>query len=146
MKKFVFSLKPQQTVTENAEKQKKMQLKAIESQWMDLQQEVACLELEYDKQKEAFCEAVLTGIEANRAMQFGEYFLKLKATKVQKERRMAKLDQEKTDCLEALVNIRREMNVLEKLRQSEYEEYKRTVKKEQNKAVEDFFSYKVVTS
>lgn len=146
MKKFVFSLQALQTMKENSEKMQKTQLKSIEAKLLVHEQEIKKLLEKYENIKLEFNNAAAKGIEAARAMHFGEFFLKLKAAIVQNEKSAAMLEQEKEDCLKKLVNIRKEKMVIEKLRNKEYEEYLCEVKKEQSKVAEDFYSYKVSVS
>ena len=146
MKKFAFTLKPLYTMKENAEKQIKMRLKTIEAELAACAQELASLNDQYALVKTEFVDAVVLGIEAAHAMQFGEYLLKLKTAMSQTEARRQRIEQKKTVCLAELVDIRKEKKMIEKLRQSEYEQYLYATKKEHNKIVDDFFSYKVSVS
>jgi len=49
-------------------------------------------------------------------------------------------------CLQQLVNTRREMKLLDKLRESQYAEYMENAKKQHDKFVDDLVSFSVTTS
>lgn len=146
MKKFVFSLGPLYVMKENIEKQHKMKLKMIETELGKLAQELEECNIEYERIKTEFCETVIQGIEATKAMDYGRYLLKIKTTMTEVEDKSLVIEKQKEECLEALIEIRREKMMLDKLRQKEYEAYVSATKKEHNKVVEDYFSYKVSVS
>ena len=77
---------------------------------------------------------------------YGQYFDSLKAAMAVVHMDINRLEKEKDLCLQKLVNTRRELKLLDKLRESQYAEYMENVKKQQDKCVDDLVSYSVNAS
>ena len=146
MKKFVFTLQAWYDMQLGLEKQHKLELKNIEAELAKKQNELLRLERNFDKANCEYCSAVSKGIGAPRMKDFGQYFDSLKAAMAVVHMDINRLEKEKELCLQKLVNTRRELKLLDKLRESQYAEYMGNVKKQQDKFVDDLVSYSVTTS
>lgn len=146
MKKFVFSLQSWYDMQLGIEKQHKLQIGIIEAKINACRDELAELGRCFDRTKEEFFGEVSQGMIAHRANHYGSFFDTTKATMAAVTDQMGKLEEEKAEWMQKLVLVRRDIKLLDKLRESQYSEYLAEVKKNQNKFVDDFVSYKVTIS
>mgnify|MGYP001221120458 CR=1 FL=1 len=146
MKKFEFSMQAWYDMQLGLEKQQKLEIKNIEAELLKKQNELLRLENDFEKASGEYCVAVSRGLGAPRMKDFGLYFDSLKAAMAVVQMDINRLEKEKEQLLQKLVNTRREIKLLDKLRESQYAEYKDNLKKEFDKFVDDLVSFGVSTS
>lgn len=146
MKQFVFSLQSLHDMQAGIEKQQKIKLKMIEKKQFKQRDELESLNDEFDNVKEEYCQVISTGVLASRVAKYDLFFSRLKAGMSAVQSKIRKLDAAKGQCLQQLVNTRKEIKMLEKIREREYKIYLKVLKKEQSRLIEDFISYKAIVS
>lgn len=146
MKQFVFTLQSLYDMKKNIEKQQKIQLRMIETQLVEQVIELESLNNDFDKLKREYCQLVLTGVQITTAMQYDKFFERLKAVMSLVQKKIKELEEKKEQCIQGLINTRREKKLLDKLREDKYEEYLGKLKKEQETFIGDFVSYKVTVT
>ncbi len=146
MKKFVFQLQSLYDVKQTLETQQKNQLQQIEAKLAKLREEMELLQDSFAKSREEYRAETEKGIQADRLSRYGEYFDLLNRSITAQRERIAQAEVQRKKCVEALVEIMKEIKALEKLKEKQYEEYLKEVKNEEEKAIGDMISYKVAAS
>ncbi len=146
MKKFVFSLQSWYDMQLSLEKQHKMQIGMIEAKIMACRDELLELSRGFDKTKYEYTGEVSIGMAVHRAGHYGAFFDGTKAAMAEVMEQILKLEEEKEQWMKKLVLVRRDIKLLEKLRESQYCDYLEEVKKHQDKFVDDLVSYRVTIS
>ncbi len=146
MKKFVFSLQAWYDMQLGLEKQHKLQIGLIEANINRLKDDLAVLNRGYDKTKVEYSGAVTKGMIAPHVQHYGSFFDSSKAAMAAVMEQIGKLEREKEHWMQKLVHVRREIKLLDKLRETQYTEYLGEIKKEQSKLIDDLVSYKVTVS
>lgn len=146
MKQFVFTLQQWYDLQVGTEKQYKMQISLLDKQISSCRNELGFLAGCFDRTKAEYCGAVSLGMLALRAGDYGRYFecTKLQMAAVQSQ--IDRLENEKEQWYKKLVQVRREIKLLDKLYEKQYKEYLDEVKKENGKFIDDMVSYKVTVS
>jgi flagellar export protein FliJ len=146
MKKFVFTLQSWYDMQLGLEKQHKLELKNIEAELVRRQNEQLKLGADFDRATGEYCSVVAKGVGAPRVKEFGLYFDSLKAAMAAVQAEIVRLEKEKEQRMQKLVHVRKEIKLLDKLRESQHAEYMETVKKQHDKFVDDVVSFNVTTS
>ncbi len=146
MKKFVFSLQSWYDMQLSIEKQQKMELKAIEAEMLERQKELERLDAEFGKASGEYCTAVSGGVRAPRVKEYGLFFDSVKAAMSSEQMELSRLEREREIRMQKLVNTRKEIKLLDKLRDKQYTEYLEITKKQQDKFVDDLVSFNVTMS
>lgn len=146
MKQFVFSLQQWYDLQTGTEKQYKLQIKLLENRIAGLRNELSVLAGCFYRTKVEYCDAVSTGMLALRADDYGRYFECTKFQMAAVQANIDRLEHEKEQWLKKLVQVRREIKLLDKLYEKQYKEYLDEVKKENGKIIDDMVSYKVTVS
>jgi len=142
MKQFVFALQPLYDMQESNEKKMKLQMAGIEEELLKRKKDLELLNKNFIKVSEDYRNSVSRGMQASKIKEYGEFFERLKAVIALVQEKIDYLENEKEKCLQKLVQIRKEKKLLDKLRESKYEEYMEESKKQQDKRVDDLISYK----
>jgi flagellar FliJ protein len=143
MKQFVFSLQSWYDMQISLEKQHKLQIGMIQARINATKDQLAALNSGFDKTKCEFTGEVSFGMAVHRAHHFGSYFDSAKMSMAALNQHIAQLEEEKEEWMQKLVQVRREIKLLDNLRENQYSEYYSEVKKQQNKFIDDLISYKV---
>lgn len=146
MKKFVFQLQSLYDVKQTLETQQKNQLKQIEARLAKLREELEILQASFAKSRDEYRTETVTGIQADKLRWYGAYFDLLNKSITAQKEKIAQAEEQRKKCVEALVEIMKEVKSLEKLKEKQYEEYLKEVKNEEEKAIGDMISYKVAAS
>ena len=146
MKQFTFTLQQWYDMQVGMEKQHKMEIGALDTQIAVCRDELQALHHCFDKSKNEYCEAVSSGITALRANDYSQYFdhTKLKMSGVHEK--INRLEHDKEQLLQKLLRVRREIKLLDKLREKQYKAYLSEAKKQHDKFVDDMISHKVTVS
>ncbi len=143
MKQFVFSLQSWYDMQISLEKQHKLQIGMIEARINASKDQLAALNGCFDKTTCEFTGEVCHGMVVHRAHHYGDYFESAKTSMAAILTHIAQLEEEKEEWMQKLVNVRREIKLLDNLRDNQYNDYLAEVKKQQNKFIDDLVSYKV---
>jgi flagellar export protein FliJ len=146
MKKFVFTLQSWYDMQLGLEKQHKLELKNIEAELSRRQNDLLQLNSDFDKANGEYCRAVSKGLGAPRMKDFGLYFDSLKAAMVSVQMEITRLEREKEQRMQKLIHTRKEIKLLDKLRETQYAEDMENAKKQHDKFVDDLVSFNVTTS
>jgi len=146
MKKFVFTLQSWYDMQLGLEKQHKLELKNIEAEIAKCQNHLMQLGNDFDKAKGEYCSAVSKGVGAPRIKEFGLYFDSLKTAMAAVQMEITRLDREREQQMQKLIHTRREIKLLDKLRETQYAEYMENAKKQHDKFIDDLVSFNVTTS
>lgn len=146
MKQFVFTLQQWYDMQIGMEKQHKMQIGAVDKQIAQFKDEMNALMCRFDKAKDEYCSHLTMGMPAPRAGDYGRYFDSAKAHMAAVQAQIDRLEREKELMLQKLLRVRREIKLLDKLREKQYKAYLDEAKKEHGKFVDDMVSYRVTVS
>ena len=146
MKKFVFTLQSWYDMQLSIEKQQKLELKNIETDLLKRHKELEQMNAEFDKASGEYCSAVSNGVMAPRVKDYGLFFDSLKASMTTVQLEIGRLERERELRMQKLVHTRKEIKLLDKLREKQYTEYQGNAKKQHDKFVDDLVSYKVTIS
>lgn len=145
MKKFVFSLQAVYDINISAEKQQRMLLEQINAKLNEL-------ENEQNRQQQVFgdCKAkeqseIKRGISSNKLAQYTKYLETLRANINEIKKLIVIAKREKQKCLNELVQIKRKVKTLEKLREKQYQEYLAEMRKQEQMQTEDFVSFQTAS-
>ncbi len=143
MKRFVFSLQSWYGMQLSLEKQHKLQIGMIEARINAGKDQLAALNGCFDRTKYEFTGEVSQGMVVHRACHYGSYFESAKTSMTALQMHIAQLEEEKEEWMQKLVHVRREIKLLDNLRENQYREYLDEAKKQQDKFIDDLVSYKV---
>lgn len=143
MKRFVFSLQSWYDMQVSLEKQHKLQIGMIEARINAAKDQLAALCGCFDKTRCEFTGEVSQGMAIHRAYHYGSYFESAKTSMAALQTHIAQLEEEKAEWMQKLVQVRREIKLLDNLRDNQYREYLGEAKKQQDKFIDDLVSYKV---
>lgn len=146
MKRFTFSLQSLYDIKQSEEKQQKLKLFSIQKELAARYNEIKTLMAEFDDTSSDYCNVVARGMEAVRVKQYGQFFTRLKAAMALTQEKISALEAQKKKCIETLVEIRKELKLLEKLREEQYAEYLDKRKKVQEALIGDIVSFKASVS
>jgi len=146
MKQFVFTLQSLYDMKLSEEKQKKIELAAVEKELRSKNDELSALKREFKEKNEEYLAVMAAGTDAERIKQFGVFFTRLKESIALTEKQIDALEQEKQQIVAQLVEIRKEIKLLGKLHDEQYAEYLDKRKKMQEALIGDIVSYKVTVS
>ncbi len=128
------------------EKQHKHQLAVTEKHIQELKQNMQALMQDFDKAKDEYCGTLPKGLLVFRADDYGRFFEDSKSQMAALQAQIEKLEKEKEMELIKLVKVRRELKLLDRLREKQYKAYLDDVKKEHGRFIDSMVSYKVTVS
>lgn len=143
MKKFVFTLQSWYDMQLGLEKQHKLELKNIEAELIKRQKELEQLNADFNKANGEYCSAVSRGVMAPRIKDYGLFFDSVKASMNTVQMEIGRLEHERELRMQKLVHTRKEIKLLDKLRESQYAAHQEVVKKQYDKFVDDLVSFNV---
>ena len=146
MKKFVFTLQSWYDMQLSIEKQQKLELKNIEAELLKRHKDLEKLNAEFKKASGEYCSVVSNGVMAPRVKDYGLFFDSIKASMTTVQLEIGRLERERELRMQKLVHTRKEIKLLDKLREKQYAEYQENAKKQHDKFVDDLVSYKVTSS
>lgn len=145
MKPFKFSLQSLYDVKQSVEEQQKLQLKVIENRIAQIEREIAQLNENRVKHYELYEEDLNQGMAAHKLAGYGRFFDLLNVTEALLKERLAGVRKERQQCMEVLIEMRKEIKALQKLSEIELAAYKELVSKEEDNIIGDMITYKVAT-
>ncbi len=143
MKRFVFSLQSWYDMQLSLEKQHKLQIGMIEARIHASKDQLAAVCGCFDRTKCEFTDEVSQGMAVHRAYHYDSYFDSAKTSMAALHMHIAQLEEEKEEWMQKLIRVRKEIKLLDNLRENQYKDYLVEVKKQQDKFIDDVVSYKV---
>lgn len=145
MKQFVFTLQSLYDMKIKVEDQQKIQMKRIQDKQRGLIDELNVFKKTFDITKEKFNMRLNEGAQTDELAQYSQYFTDINSLIMLQKENIAQVEKEKQKLLEAQIEIKKEIKMLNKLRENQYEEYLQEVKLEEEKIMGDIVCYNVIT-
>lgn len=141
MKKFKFSLNPLLNVKKALEKTQKAQIQKNQQEIEIRENEIKLIQLEITELNQSLENELKNRVSIDDLIQYDRYLLKLKEMIDIKRAEISKLTIEKEECQKALIETMKEIKMLEKLREKQYNQYLYELEREQEKETSDFVSF-----
>ena len=145
MKKFKFTLHALLHLKESLEKQERNNLGAATRRLNELMGERDDMLARRESAQQEYGEKLVSGMRALETQQFTAYFRMMKDMLEEQERRIAEAQAEVEACRKRLVEVLREIRMLENLKDKQYQEYLQEAQVEQDKLIGDFVSFQSKT-
>lgn len=143
MKKFAFTLQRLYDVKESEEKQRQAQLRDLERNLDNYKKQKEANRRLYEREHAVYDKKCKTGMSMFEVQRYGDYFQYLEKEMKQQEI-VIQSCQKNIDTVRAnLLKLINEKNVLDRMRDEQYQEYLREVEKDNDKMIEDFLQARV---
>lgn len=146
MKSFVFSLHALLEMKKTFKDKMQAEHAAAEAALDKALETMACLENTWEKENGKYGEIVKDGISPLDLETYSLYFEELQQMVTVAAQEVSHAQEDVNRKQEALVELFKEIKILEKLRQKQYNEFLSEVKKQENSVSEDILSYNVTES
>jgi len=146
MKNFVFSLHALLEMKEVFKDKVQAEHVAAEAALDKALETMTCLERTWEKENEQYEQIVKKGISPMDLETYSLYFEELQEMVVAAAQEVSHAQEDVSRKQEALIELFKEIKILEKLRQKQYGEYLSEVKKQENNINEDILSFNVTES
>ncbi len=141
MKKFVFTLQTLLNLKQSQEKQERNNLAALTVRLNQLTNERDEMVGRRERASEEYGQRLASGMRAAETQQYTAYFRMMKDLLAEQDRKIEAARQETEECRRRLVEVLREIHMLENLREKQYQQYQQELQIEQEKTIGDFVSY-----
>jgi flagellar export protein FliJ len=141
MKKFAFSLQVLLHLKESLEKQERNNLGLITRRLNELLSGREEMVRRRETANQTWSEKLSEGMEASETQQFTLFFRMIKELVEEQDKKIKKTQDELETCRLKLVEVMREIHMLENLKQKQYTQYLQEVQIEEEKTIGDFVSY-----
>lgn len=141
MKKFVFSLQALLHLKLSIEKQEKSNLAAATRKMNALVSEREGMVARRDEASALYGAKLAEGMLASETHRFTSYFRMMKDALEEQDGKIRQAQGELDACRQRLVEIMREIHMLNTLRDKQYQQYLQEVQSENDRAIGDFVSY-----
>ena|GEM_PF-337286 len=147
MKKFKFSLQALLNYKETLEKTQKADLKRAQQALRELLDEEARLLRAYADNERSLERALQTGKNIAAALsEHDAYFRFLRDALIELRERIVKAEQVRDKCMDILIKTMKELKTYNKLRDEQYQSYKKEILAEESKEIDDLVSFKIIDS
>lgn len=140
MKKFEFSLKKVLEYKTNVEEKEKVILAQLNSQHKKLSSEMEALKKEYAALKAVYEETCQKGAEIREVLLLRSYMTELEKKIGQKQREVADAEREIAEQVKKIIEISKEKNTMEKLKERHLDIYKDKQRKETELFIDNFIT------
>ncbi len=141
MRKFVFTLHALLHVKELLEKQERHRMLELTRELNDLQDEKARMEHSRDSAARALSQKMGGGVTVTEAQQFAGYLRRMTDELRSQDRRIAQAQQKLEECRARLVEVLKDINMLQKVKEKQYQQYLADAQLEDDKLIGDFVSF-----
>lgn len=145
MKRFTFTLQAVENLTLSTEKQQKTRIKQIEDYLSRLRIQLEQMKEAYLDAKERCAEEMKIGLSSEVLAQYSAYFESLIQSMIQQKEKILRSETELDEWLQKLVQTKQELKTLEKLKETQYEQYLLEEKQEAEKEIGDVVSFNVAS-
>ncbi len=142
MKKFSFTLKALEKVKNARERQIQAELTEIRLRLSLLAQEEKGIEDRYTQTEIEYQQRLEAGVNAADIRMYAEFFSYLRDELGRIRADIEKVQGEEAACQARLVEIMRELKMLEKLKDKQYRRYLVEVQKDEDKQIDDLMTFK----
>lgn len=141
MKKFVFTLHALLHVKELLEKQERNTMLLLTRKLNQLTDEREELQRRRAEAAEGCSAKMREGIHANEAVQYADYLRLMTDLLKEQDTKIASVLAELDSCRTRLVELLKEINMLQKVKEKQYQQYLVDAQTEDEKMIGDFVSY-----
>lgn len=141
MKKFVFTLQSLLNLKQSQEKQERNNLASLTIRLNQLLAERDDMFERREKASASYSEQLASGMRAAETQQFTSYFRMMKDLLAEQDRKIEAAQRETEECRRRLVEVLREIHMLDNLREKQYQQYQLELQIEQDKTIGDYVSY-----
>ncbi len=141
MRKFVFTLHALLHVKELLEKQERHRMLELTRALSDLQDERARMEHCRDSAARALSQKMGGGVTVTEAQQFAGYLRRMTDELRSQDGRIAQAQQQLEECRARLVEVLKDINMLQKVKEKQYQQYLAEAQLEDDKLIGDFVSF-----
>lgn len=145
MKKFKFTLQSVYELSLSTEKQQKIRLRQLEDALAELRYQLEQLKTAYLDGKDRFAEEMKKGLTSDKLSQYNVYFENLINTMIATKERILRTEEEREQWMQKIIETRKEIKTMEKLRDAQYETYLFEERQEAEKEIGDIVSFNVST-
>ena len=146
MKKFVFSLQPLFNYKMTVEKQQKAELKKAQQALRELLEEELRLQNAYTENERSLERALRENTDVTSALiEHDAYFRFLRDALKELRLRIVEAEEYVTQCQAQLITTMKEIKTYTKLREEQYQIYRKEVQSEEDKEMGDIVSFNVVS-
>lgn len=142
MKKFKFALQPMLNVRLSLEKQQKADLAKARQHQLDCQQTLARMEQEFDDANENYKHMASVGTDPTNLATYARYFDYMMDVIAEQQEIVHKAAEAVAKCQSQLIKTMQDRKMLEKLRETQMEQYRQYVQAETDKEIGDMVSYR----
>lgn len=145
MKKFKFTLQSVYELSLSTEKQQQIQIKKLEDTLARLRYELEELKVAYLDGKDRLAEEMKKGLSSDKLSQYNVYFENLINTMISKKESILRVEEEREKWIQKIIETRKEIKTMEKLRDAQYEAYLFEERQESEKEIGDIVSFNVAS-
>jgi len=146
MKKFKFTLQPLYNYKLTVEKLQKADLKKAQQELMELRDEESRLEQAYADNERSLKRALRENIDVTAALiEHDAYFRFLRDALKELRERIVRAEEVVIKCQERLLITMKEIKTYLKLRDEQYQKYRKEVQAEEDKEIGDLVSFNTIT-
>lgn len=145
MKKFKFTLQSVYELSLSTEKQQQIQIKKLEDTLARLRYELEELKVAYLDGKDRLAEEMKAGLTSDKLTQYNVYFENLINTMISKKESILRVEEEREKWIQKIIETRKEIKTMEKLRDAQYEAYLFEERQESEKEIGDIVSFNVAS-
>jgi len=146
MKKFVFSLQPLFNYKMTVEKQQKAELKKAQQALRELLEEELRLQNAYAENERSLERALRENTDVTSALiEHDAYFRFLRDALKELKLRIIEAEQYVSECQTRLITTMKEIKTYTKLRDEQYQEYRKEVQSEEDKEMGDIVSFNTIS-
>ncbi len=143
MKKFVFTLEKVYGVKVREESAQREKLLNLRKRKERLEGDLAANVAKYDEQKAEYQIKSAGGMSGTIMRNYGDYFDYLLNDRERLEKAIKTMDTHIEAAQKVLLALMNEIKVLDRMKEEQLEEYKREVKIEEDKSLEDYMSGRI---
>lgn len=145
MKKFVFTLRALLHVRQLVEKQERHHMLQLTREIHELEDERTRMSDSRDGAARALSGRMGRGVAVTEAQQVAGYLVRMTQEIKAQEERIRCANVELEQCRARLVEVLKDINMLEKVREKQYQLYLADVQKEEDKLIGDFVSFQTTS-
>lgn len=140
MKKFRFTLQTLYNVKSTEETEARTRLAEIIAERDKLNEQLEEIKRLYQQRSEEYHKECKRGISGTKVREYGRYFQYLGDERKKLEAMLRECELRLEQCQRVLLKLINEKKVLDRMRDEQLEEYKKEVRADEDKTLEDFIS------
>ncbi|MDR3278380.1 MAG: flagellar FliJ family protein [Oscillospiraceae bacterium] len=146
MRKFVFSLEPVNRYKLTVEKLQRAELKTAQEALKLLLLEDEALVNAFERARDELLGILADGApDVNEFLAYDRFFAGVRDARERLEPRIRRAEDEVTACMTRLITTMKELKVYKKLRDAQYQTYRKEAEAEDEKSIGDLLSFNVIS-